>query len=170
MSSIPYYLLDQIFTHLPYESLVTCRAVSPLWNATILSRQVLRRKLFLQPPTPGIDEKIFRRRPISLHPVLRRLESDWAILNVPITITTAPSTERSPGDQPIAKPKLLHDSAVKDVFATEPALPEFVLMLPTHSLVVQRAGGVTVEDVANGVKKMYEDMAKTMGGNFVESW
>ena len=161
---IPCYLLDQIFIHLPISSLQTCRAVSRTWNVTILSRQALRRKLFLQPPTPGVDDVIFRQRPVNLHPIFSKLESNWSEPDVPVTLATSIATAEG------YQKRLLKDSPVNEVFATEPAIQQFVLMMPTQNIVVQRSTGVTVGDVATGVKKLYEILGKMGGAGMSDSW
>ncbi|KAA8893217.1 hypothetical protein FN846DRAFT_550626 [Sphaerosporella brunnea] len=181
---IPNFLLDHILLNLGMRDLLSARRVCRAWNDTILSRQQLRRKLFLQPPT--IDTQQLRQ-PVALHPVLHRLQSNWGCPGVPILLTKPdaeaplkPLAEVYGGELIAAEEAgeegeeeeegldpeftlhavLLKDSPVKDHFATEPALTKFVITLPSYSLNVLRDDGVRVWDVAAGVKGLVEQIGK----------
>ncbi|KAI5848392.1 hypothetical protein BZA05DRAFT_437609 [Tricharina praecox] len=95
-SDIPTFLLDHILLHLPLHDLINARRVCKDWNATILSRQRLRRTLFLQPPTIDAD---LLRQPVAIHPVLQRLQSNWASTSEPIVLTRAPVERPFPNRQ-----------------------------------------------------------------------
>jgi hypothetical protein len=179
---IPNFLLDQILIHLQLPDLQSARRVCTAWNHTILSRQRLRRKLFLQPPT--IDTNALRQ-PVALHPVFRQLQSDWSTPGVPIVLTKGPSAdnleplmadvcqgklEASTEAEDLVKVPLtgtpLEDSPVKDHYATEPAVKKFVIVFPTYNVDVSNPEGVKVWDVATGVKCLLEEIAKGRG----EAW
>jgi hypothetical protein len=151
---IPYFLLSDIFEHLPVESLLLCRRVCSLWQSTILSSQRFRRQLFLQPPEPNTK---FLRAPVKVHPIFLNLKSDWAVLDVPITIS---HTET-----------LLSSCPIKDQYATEPALTTFLVVVPGRCVEINRADGVRVEDVAFGVKRLFVDLAgESKSAPFGEHW
>jgi len=92
-TDFPIYLLDHILLHLPLLDLLSARRVCKDWNVTILSRQRLRRRLFLQPPTVDADHL---RQPVAMHPVLQRLQSNWASIVEPIILTQAPVSQPLP--------------------------------------------------------------------------
>jgi hypothetical protein len=184
---IPNFLLDQILVHLQLPDLQSARRVCTAWNYTILNRQRLRRKLFLQPPT--IDTNALRQ-PLALHPVFRQLQSDWSIPGVPIVLTKCPSADKpEPLVADICQGKLvasteednrelvrtpvegtlLEDSPVKDHYATEPAVKKFIIVFPTYNIDVSNDAGVSVWDVATGVKCLLEEIAKGNGDTWEEN-
>ncbi|KAI5818468.1 hypothetical protein BZA77DRAFT_307041 [Pyronema omphalodes] len=139
---IPYFLLTDIFEHLPVESLLLCRRVCSLWQSTILSSQRFRRQLFLQPPEPNTT---FLRAPVKIHPIFTSLKSDWAIPDIPITISHTGTP--------------LSNCPIKDQYATEPALTTFLVVVPGRCVEINREDGVRVQDVAFGVKTLFADLA-----------
>jgi len=199
---IPTFLLDHILLHLPLVDLINARRVCREWNGTILSRQRLRRKLFLQPPTIDAD---LLRQPVVIHPVLQQLQSNWASTAEPITLTRASGQRSLPNyryvhargnfgvalieaddtdsesdkeieagvGRPGTKKAIgarLEDSPVKDQYATEPALTNFVIALPNYNLLVVRPHGVKVWDVAMGVKQLFDKVCRGRTAGFNNSW
>lgn len=159
-SYVPSYLLTDIFIYLDIFELHCCRAVCREWNEIIANRNVLKPKLFLQPPSPQDDLAC----PVMIHPILRRLQSDWSSKCDPISVGR--SSKRAGGNNSKnnntnntnntskAIRQFLHQLPVKDSFATSPALKKFVIMVPYHTQIIERDEGVTVWGVAYGLKSL----------------
>ena len=130
----------------------------------MLSSQRFRRLLFLQPPSAESPDPSSRDMggpaPVALHPVLLLLKSDWAVPAVPIVFSSACPA----ADQP------LNSCAVKDHYATEPALTRFLIAMPGHSVEIRRHAGVRVWDVARGVKALFAALAGDPKAATFESW
>lgn len=135
-----------------------------LWREALLSSQRFRRLLFLQPPSAESPYPSSRDMggpaPVALHPVLQLIQSDWAVPAVPIVFSPA-----SP-----AAGQRLDSCAVKDNYATEPALTRFLIAMPGHSVEIQRHAGVRVWDVARGVKALFAALAGDLKAATLESW
>ncbi len=149
---IPSYLLTDILVYLDIYQLQRCRAVCREWNYTITNRKIFRPRLFLQPPSPRDD----LTTPVTIHPVLRYLQSDWAQINGPISIHPPKPTWRNVpvSVQDKCNLEYLHLLPVKDSFATYPALKKFVIVIPCHMEVVEKEEGVTVWDIVTGLRRL----------------
>jgi len=156
--AIPSYLLTDILVYLDIYQLQRCRAVCREWNYTIINRKIFRPRLFLQPPSPRDD----LTTPVTIHPVLRYLQSDWAQINGPISIHPPKPTWRNVpvSIQDKCNIDYLHLLPVKDSFATYPALKKFVIVIPCHMEVVEKEEGVTVWDIVTGLRRLIEALSK----------
>ena len=146
-------------------TLLVCKRVCTLWRATLLSSQRFRRLLFLQPPSDESADAgsgdMGSRAPVAVHPALLLLESDWAVPAAPIIFSSACP----------AAGQRLDRCAVKDNYATEPALSRFLVAVPGHGVEIRRRAGVRVWDVARGVKDLFGTMAAdSKTAMFGESW
>ena len=169
-TAFPTFLLYDVLLLLPAHALARCRSVSTLWNEVIISHLRLRRTLFLQPSTP-LDAALLRAAPVTIHPALSRVFSEWTLAEAPVyllTLPPPPSQPFAPGDHKIEagavcaeswqpaedERRLLDDCGAAQQYACCPALEEFVVVVAGRRWVVAREGGVRVADVAAGVKAL----------------